>query len=159
MRWIFQYAVGSPEVAGAVQIYQRGETAADDPLGGVYDSPEHLPFGVCAAAKPYTDAVCQEALYGTTIKGYKQILSQMVPPEYSQEEQSLLCLLNESSDVGALDQVLLDVEAQKLKVRHPPHTVSADEKGLNVPLSSPVDYDELLSLGCFKDQVVFRAPH
>lgn len=51
-------------------------------------------------------------------------------PECS-KEVSLLCLLNESSDIAVLGQVLLDLNTQKLKLWDPLHKVSAYEKGLN----------------------------
>ncbi|KAM4750150.1 polymeric immunoglobulin receptor-like [Anableps anableps] len=52
------------EAVGGVTVYQRGERAANDPLSCLYDSLEPLPFCSYAAAIPYCDAVCQQALDG-----------------------------------------------------------------------------------------------
>ncbi len=89
------------------------------------------------------------------VKGHQQVLCELVLSEYSQKMQSLLCLLNDISGVDTPGQIVFHMNAQKPEVRDPLHTVTADEKRLNVCFLPFEVYYQLLGLGGVQDQVVF----
>lgn len=123
------------------------------------DLMESLPFCSSAARKPHTNAVRQNALNRAMVKGNQQVLCELVMPDYSQEMQSLLCLLDDSSGVDTPGQIVLYMNAQKPEVRDPLNTVTSDEKWLNVWFLPFEVYYQLLDLGGVQDQVVFCTPH
>ncbi len=80
----------------------------------------------------HTETQLVKMLYRATVKGHEHFLCEVVIPEYSQEVQSLLCLLDNNSGVDAAGQVIPYVNAQKPEVRDLLHTVPANEQGLKV---------------------------
>ncbi len=70
MRWVSENIL--PETVGTIPVFQGGEGASDNLLGRVDDPLERLPLCGCAAGKPPTDAVCEDALYGA-LYGSQQI--------------------------------------------------------------------------------------
>lgn len=117
VRWVFEDVIGLFETVGAVEIFQGRERAPDDLLGGGDNPLVHIPLCYCAASKPHTDGVGQNAVYGAVVGGHKQLLSQVLPKDL-QEVESLLCLLNQRCDVRAPHQVVLYLDAQKEENRN-----------------------------------------
>ena len=138
-----------------MQIFQGGERATDDFLGRVDNPLERFPLCHCAAGEPHTHTVSQDSLYGATIEGHQQFFNEEVIPEYSQEVQSLLCLLDGGRGVDAPGEDLLCVDTQIAEVCHPFHLFSPDEQGPSDCFAFPPEvYDQLLGLGGVQDQVV-----
>ena len=98
---VFHNVLGFSKTACAVQVSQGGEGTSDDLLGGVYDPLERCPLCYCAAPEPHTDAVGHDTLDRASVEGHQQFLRELVVPEYSQEVQSLVCLLDDGRGVGA----------------------------------------------------------
>ncbi len=159
MRWISENIICLSETVRTVPVFQGGEGTSDNILGRVDDPLERLPLCNCAAGKPHTDALCEDALYGAAVEGHKQFLCKLIVPNNSQKVQSLMCLLDGSSGVGVPSQVIIEVEAQESEIGGPLHTVPIDEQGLNVRFLSPAVNNQFLGLGNVQSQVVFYTPH
>ena len=80
-------------------------------------------------------AVGQHAFNGAAVEGHQQFLLQVVFPEYSQEMESLLGLLDHVVGVGSPRGVLCDVCPQELENRNPLHTIPVNVERLHVCLS------------------------
>ena len=70
----------------------------------------------CAAGKPHTEAVAQDALETAVIEGHKLFLGDVICPEDSQKIKSLLGLLRQLCCVHTPCQVLHDVDSQETNV-------------------------------------------
>ena len=122
---VLNNVLGFFEAAGTMQFFQCGERAADSLLGGVDDPLERFSLSRCAAGVPYAHAVCEDALYGGTVEGHQQTLSDVIPPEYSQKEQPLLGFFQQLR--GAPGQAVFYVDSKKAEVCYPLHTLPVDK--------------------------------
>ena len=66
--WVVADLGGLPVTAGAVDVFQGGEGAADDPLCCFHNTLEGQPLRYRAAREPHTDAVGENALHRAAVE-------------------------------------------------------------------------------------------
>ena len=65
--WVILDFGGLFEAAGAVDVLQGGERAADDPLGRLHHPLEGCLLRLCAAWEPHTNAVGEDTFHRAAI--------------------------------------------------------------------------------------------
>lgn len=91
----------SAVAARVVEVLQRGEGTANDPLCGKNYPLNLLPICIGAAGITGCDAVYQQTLHRRVVD-HQQLILKFVSPQHPQEIKMLLCLLNECCSLGLL---------------------------------------------------------
>ncbi len=133
----------------------------DDPLGFPYTPPgadcpggREAYFQQCggqftllfAVSKPGGDTAGQDALHSAGVEGSEDAGARSKIPQPSQEEETLMCLLQHCICVSRPCEILGDVNAEELKAAHPLHRCLVDGDGCVFSALSPVIHHQLLGL-------------
>ncbi len=92
------------------------------------------------------DAAGQDALHSAGVEGPEDSGARSKLPQPSQEEETLMCLLQHCICVSRPCEILGDVNAEELKAAHPLHRCLVDGDGCVFSALSPVIHHQLLGL-------------
>ncbi len=96
--------------------------------------------------KPGGDAAGKDALHSAGVEGSEDSGAHSKLPQPSQEEETLMCLLQHCICVSRPCEILSDVNAEELKAAHPLHRCLVDGDGCVFSALSPVIHHQLLGL-------------
>ncbi len=99
-----------------------------------------------AVSKPGGDAAGQDALHSAGVEGSKDAGARSKLPQPSQEEETLMCLLQYCICVSRPCEILGDVNTEELKAVYPLHRCLVDGDGCVFSALSPVIHHQLLGL-------------
>ncbi len=99
-----------------------------------------------AVSKPSGDTAGQDALHSAGVEGPEDSGARSKLPQPSQEEETLMCLLQHCICVSRPCEILCDVNAEELKAAHPLHRCLVDGDGCVFSALSPVIHHQLLGL-------------
>ncbi len=105
-----------------------------------------LRFPAVLFSKPGGDAAGQDALHNAGVEGSEDSVTRSKLPLPSQEEETLMCLLQHCICVSGPCEILGDVNAEELKAAHPLHRCLDDGDGCVFSALSPVIHHQLLGL-------------
>ncbi len=97
-------------------------------------------------SKPGGDAAGQDALHSAGVEGSEDSVARSKLPLPSQEEETLMCLLQYCICVSRPCEILGDVNAEELKAAHPLHRCLVDGDGCVFSALSPVIHHQLFGL-------------
>ncbi len=97
-------------------------------------------------SKPGGDAAGQDALHSAGVEGPEDSGARSKLPQPSQEEETLMCLLQHCICVSRPCEILGDVNAEELKAAHPLHRCLVDGDVCVFSALSPVIHHQLLGL-------------
>ncbi len=99
-----------------------------------------------AVSKPGGDAAGQDALHSAGVEGPEDTGARSKLPQPSQEEETLMCLLQHCVCVSRPCEILSDVNAEELKAVYPLHRCLVDSDGCVFCALSPEIHHQLLGL-------------
>ncbi len=92
------------------------------------------------------DTAGQDTLHSAGVEGSEDAGARSKLPQLSQEEETLMCLLQHCIRVSRPCEILSDVNAEELKAAHPLHGCLVDGEGDVFSALSPVIHHQLLGL-------------
>ncbi len=99
-----------------------------------------------AVSKPGGDAAGQDALHSAGVEGSEDAGARSKRPQPSQEEETLMCLLQHCICVSRTCEILGDVNAEELKAVYPLHRCLVDSDVCVFSARSPEIHHQLLGL-------------
>ncbi len=129
---VFDNPPGFPCTPPGVDILEGGKLTSNNVAGSSYD-PLQSPAG-------------QDALHSAGVEGSEDSGARSKLPQPSQEEETLMCLLQHCICVSRPCEILVDVNAEELKAAHPLHRCLVDGDGCVFSALSPVIHHQLLGL-------------
>ncbi len=99
-----------------------------------------------AVSKPGGDTAGQDALHSAGVGGSEDTGARSKLSQPSQEEETLMCLLQHCICVSRPCEILGDVNAEELKAAHPLHRCLVDGDVCVFSALSPVIHHQLLGL-------------
>ncbi len=111
-----------------------------------------------AVSKPGGDTAGQDALHSAGVEGSEDAGAHSKLPQPSQEEETLMCLLQQCVCVSRPCEILGDVNAEELKAVFPLHRCLVDGDGCVFSALSPVIHHQLLGLVDVEWEVVLLTP-
>ncbi len=99
-----------------------------------------------AVSKPGDDAAGQDALHSAGVEGSEDAGAHSKLPQLSQEEETLMCLLQHCICVSRPCEILGDVNAEELKAVYPLHRCLVDGDGCVFSALSPKIHHQLFGL-------------
>lgn len=124
-----------------MEVLWGGEWTSDDPL-------EHLLICICTAGVPHCNAISQQVFNGGMVENQQQLLPQIVPPQYPQEVETLLCRFDDGSGICSPGEVSGDEGTEEFEGVDSFYTVSIYEKGRGVCLLFPEVQDQFPCCWC-----------
>ncbi len=100
----------------------------------------------------------QDALHSAGVEGSEDSGARSKLPQPSQEEETLMCLLQHCICVSRPCEILGDVNAEELKAVNPLHRCLVDGDGCVFSALSPVIHHQLLGLVDVEWEVVLLTP-
>ncbi len=129
-----------------VDILEGGKLTSNNVAGSSHDPLQSPAVASGAVSKPGGDAAGQDALHSAGVEGPEDSGARSKLPQPSQEEETLMCLLQHCICVSRPCEILSDVNAEKLKAAHPLHRCLVDGDGCVFSALSPVIHHQLLGL-------------
>ncbi len=140
-----------------VDILEGGKLTSNNVGGAVRRPFAELAIASGAVSKPGGDTAGQDALHSAGVEGSEDSGARSKLPQPSQEEETLMCLLQHCICVSRPCEILGDVNAAELKAGHPLHRCLVDGDGCVFSALSPVIHTS----SCLVDvewEVVLLAP-
>ncbi len=138
---VFDNPPGFPCTLPGVDILEGGKLTSNNVAGSSHDPLQSPAVASGAVSKPGGDAAGQDALHSAGVEGSEDSGARSKLPQPSQEEETLMCLLQHCICVSRPCEILGDVNAEELKAAHPLHRYLVDGDGRALEC-------DLISLGC-----------
>ncbi len=129
-----------------VDILEGGKLTSNNVAGSSHDPLQSPAVASGAVSKPGGDTAGQDALHSAGVEGPEDSGARSKLPQPSQEEETLMCLLQHCICVSRPCEILSDVNAEELKAAHPLHRCLVDGDGCVFSALSPVIHHQLLGL-------------
>ncbi len=126
MGWVagvFDNPPGFPCTPPGVDILEGGKLTSNNVAGSSHDPLQSPAVASGAVSKPGGDTAGQDALHSAGVEGPEDSGARSKLPQPSQEEETLMCLLQHCICVSRPCEILGDVNAEELKAAHPLHYV------------------------------------
>ncbi len=123
---VFDNPPGFPCTPSGVDILEGGKLTSNNVAGSSHDP--------------------QDALHSAGVEGSEDSGAHSKLPQPSQEEETLMCLLQHCICVSRPCEILGDVNAEELKAAHPLHRCLVDGDGCVFSALSPVIHHQLIGL-------------
>ncbi len=105
-----------------VDILEGGKLTSNNVAGSSHDPLQSPAVASGAVSKPGGDTAGQDALHSAGVEGPEDSGARSKLPQPSQEEETLMCLLQHCICVSRPCEILGDVNAEELKAGHPRST-------------------------------------
>ncbi len=129
-----------------LDILEGGKLTSNNVAGSSHDPLQSFAVASGAVSKPGGDTAGQDALHSAGVEGPEDSGARSKLPQPSQEEETLMCLLQHCICVRRPCEILGDVNAEELKAAHPLHRCLVDGYGCVYSALSPVIHHQLLGL-------------
>ncbi len=143
---VFDNPPGFPCTPPGVDILEGGKLTSNNVAGSSHDTLQSPAVASGAVSKPGGDTAGQDALHSAGVEGPEDSGARSKLPQPSQEEETLMCLLQHCICVSRPCEILSDVNAEELKAAHPLHRCLVDGDGCVFSALSPVIHHLLLGL-------------
>ncbi len=127
-----------------VDILEGGKLTSNNVAGSSHDPLQSPVVASGGVSKPGGDTAGQDALHSAGVEGSEDSGAHSKLPQPSQEEETLMCLLQHCICVSKPCEILGDVNAEELKAVYPLHRCLGD--GCVFSPLSPVIHHQLLGL-------------
>ncbi len=144
---VFDNPPGFPCTPPGVDILEGGKLTSNNVAGSSHDPLQSPAVASGAVSKPGGDAAGQDALHSAGVEGPEDSGARSKLPQPSQEEETLMCILQHCICVSRPCEILGDVNAEELKAGHPLHRCLVDVEGEVVLLTPFSQGTHLLSVG------------
>ncbi len=141
---VFDNPPGFPCTPPGVDILEGGKLTSNNVAGSSHDPLQSPAVASVAVSKPGGDAAGQDALHSAGVEGSEDAGARSKLPQPSQEEETLMCLLQHCICVSRPCEILGDVNAEVLKAVYPLHGCLVDGDGCVFSSLSPVIHQQLL---------------
>ncbi len=141
---VFDNPPGFPCTPPGVDILEGGKLTSNNVAGSSHDPLQSPTVASGAVSKPGGDTAGQDALHSAGVEGSEDSGARSKLPQPSQEEETLMCLLQHCICVSRPCEILSDVNAEELKAAHPLHRCLVDGDGCVFSALSPVIHHQLL---------------
>ncbi len=112
-----------------VDILEGGKLTSNNVAGSSHDPLQSPAVASGAVSKPGGDTAGQDALHSAGVEGPEDSGARSKLPQPSQEEETLMCLLQHCICVSRPCEILGDVNAEELKAAHTLHRCLVDGDG------------------------------
>ncbi len=129
-----------------VDVLEGGKLTSNNVAGSSHDPLQSPAVASGAVSKPGGDAAGQDALHSAGVEGSEDSGARSKLPQPSQEEETLMCLLQHCICVRRPCDILGDVNAEELKAVYPLHRCLVNSDGCVFSALSPVIHHQLLGL-------------
>ncbi len=143
---VFDNPPGFPCTPPGVDILEGGKLTSNNVAGSSHDPSQSPAVASGAVSKPGCDAAGQDALHSAGVEGPEDAGALSKLPQLSQEEETLMCLLQHCICVSRPCEILGDVNAEELKAVYPLHRCLVDSDVCVISALSPVIHHQLLGL-------------
>ncbi len=126
---VFDNPPGFPCTPPGVDILEGGKLTSNNVAGSSHDPLQSPAVASGAVSKPGGDAAGQDALHSAGVEGPEDSGARSKLPQPSQEEETLMCLLQHCICVSRPCEIRGDVNAEELKAAHPLHRCLVDGDG------------------------------
>ncbi len=116
---VFDNPPGCPCTPPGVDILEGGKLTSNNVAGSSHDPLQSPAVASGAVSKPGGDTAGQDALHSAGVEGPEDSGARSKLPQPSQEEETLMCLLQHCICVSRPCEILGDVNAEELKAAHP----------------------------------------
>ncbi len=106
--------LGFPCTPPGVDILEGGKLTSNNVAGSSHDPLQNPAVASGAVSKPGGDAAGQDALHSAGVEGPEDSGARSKLPQPSQEEETLMCLLQHCICVSRPCKILCDVNAEEL---------------------------------------------
>ncbi len=137
---------GFPCTPPGVDILEGGKLTSNNVAGSSHDPLQSPAVASGAVSKPGGDTAGQDALHSAGVEGSEDSGARSKLPQPSQEEETLMCLLQHCICVSGPCEILGDVNAEELKAVNPLHRCLVDGDWCVFSALSPVIHHQLLGL-------------
>ncbi len=120
---------GLPYTSPGVDVLEGGKLTSNNVAGSLHG-----------------DTAGQDALHSAGVEGSEDAGAHSKLPQPSQEEEALMCLIQQCICVSRPCEILGDVNAEELKAAHPLHRCLVDSDGCVFSALSPEIHHQLLGL-------------
>ncbi len=141
---VFDNPPGFPYTPPGVDLLEGGKLTSNNVAGSSHDPLQSPAVASGAVSKPGGDAAGQDARAG--VEGPEDSGARSKLPQSSQEEETLMCLLQHCICVSSPCEILGDVNTEELKAVYPLHRCLVDGDGCVFSALSPVIHHQLLDL-------------
>ncbi len=155
---VFGNPPGFPCTPPGVDILEGGKLTSNNVAGSSHDPLQSPAVASGAVSKPGGDAAGQDALHSAGVEGSEDSGARSKLSQPSQEEETLMCLLQHCICVSRPCEILSDVNAEELKAAHPLHRCLVDGDVCVFSALSPVIHHQLLGLVDVEWEVVLLTP-
>ncbi len=149
---------GFPYTPPGVDVLEGGKLTSNNVAGSSHDPLQSFVVASGAVSKPGSDVVGQDALHSADVEGSEDSGARSKLPQPSQEEEALVCLLQDCICVSRPCEILGDVNAEELKAVYPLHSCLVDGDGCVLSAQSPEIHHQLLGLVDVEWEVVLLTP-
>ncbi len=146
MAGVFDKPLGFSCTLPGVDVQEGGKLTSDNVAGSSHDPLQSPAVASGAVSKPGGDAAGQDALHSAGVEGSEDAGARSKLPQQSQEEETVMCLLQHCIRVSRPCEILGDVNAEKLKAVYPLHRCLVDSDGCVFSALFPVIHHQLLGL-------------
>ncbi len=115
---VFDNPPGFPCTPPGVDILEGGKLTSNNVAGSSHDPLQSPAVASGAVSKPGGDTAGQDALHSAGVEGREDSGARSKLPQPSQEEETLMCLLQHCICVSRPCEILDDVNAEELKAAH-----------------------------------------
>ncbi len=143
---VFDNPPGFPCTPPGVDVLEGGKLTSNNVAGSLHDPLQSFAVASGAVSKPGGDAAGQDALHSAGVEGSKDSGACSKLPQPSQEEETLICLLQHCICVSRPCEILSDVNAEELKAAHPLHRCLVDSDECVFSALCPVIHHQFLGL-------------
>ncbi len=123
---VFDNPPGFPCTLPGVDVLEGGKLNSNNVAGSSHDPLQSPAVASVVVSKPGGDAAGQDALHSAGVEGPEDSGARSKLPQPSQEEETLMCLLQHCICVSRPCEILSDVNAEELKAAHPLHRCLVD---------------------------------
>ncbi len=129
---VFDNPPGFPLTTPGVDVLEGGKLTSNNVAGSSHDPLQSPVVASGAVSKPGGDAAGQDALQraDADVEGSEDSGARSKLPQQSQEEETLMCLLQHCICVSRPCEILCDVNAEELKAVDPLHRCLVDGVGV-----------------------------
>ncbi len=127
---VFDNPPGFPCTPPGVDILEGGKLTSNNVAGSSHDPLQSPAVASGAVSIPGGDTAGQDALHSAGVEGPEDSGARSKLPQPSQEEETLMCLLQHCICVSRPCEILGDVNAEELKAGHPLHRCLVDGEHL-----------------------------
>ncbi len=129
-----------------VDVLEGGKLTSNNVASSLHDPLQSSAVASGAVSKPGGDAAGQDALHSAGEEGSEDSGARSKIHQPSQEEETMMCLLQHCICVSRPCDILGDVNAEELKAVYPLHRCLVNSDGCVFSALSPVIHHQLLGL-------------